>query len=192
MISRNTFFLHSPGTRPQAGGGRQFQGNLRARFTIAEVKQRTKCKACGQVGHWHKDPECPKRQQGSKEAHHLERISETEEAYFVGDLEKSEEQNDDYTEKANLPDHEAQRGVSSGKVHFAMPSDVESLIFDQGPLGSVGPETKEYYVPSSSSWIGSYTMCYFLEFRETSLLEGGRRHMMEHAPHLIQGVNALP
>ena len=32
-------------------GAKAFQGNFRAKFTIEEVKKRTRCKACNQVGH---------------------------------------------------------------------------------------------------------------------------------------------
>ena len=36
-----------------------------AKKRIDDLKRRTKCKACDQVGHWHKDPECPKQKGAS-------------------------------------------------------------------------------------------------------------------------------
>ena len=37
--------------------------------SISEKKRNSRCAACGEVGHWHKDPECPKNQRkhGSEE-----------------------------------------------------------------------------------------------------------------------------
>ena len=32
-----------------------------AKKRIKELKMRTKCRACDGVGHWHRDPECPRR-----------------------------------------------------------------------------------------------------------------------------------
>ena len=78
----------------RGGGPGRFEGNIRAKFTIEEVKKRTKCKACGQLGHWHRDPECPKRREDSKthEGHHLETLAVTSEAFFLGMLEHEHEE----------------------------------------------------------------------------------------------------
>ena len=76
-------------------GAKAFQANFRAKFTIEEVKKRTRRKACNQVGHWHRDAECPKRRGGQAasghEGHHLETVTETNEAYFLGLLEDGDQ-----------------------------------------------------------------------------------------------------
>ena len=71
----------------QARGGNQLQvtGRLRGgnyRMSLDEVKALTRCTKCQQIGHWHKDPECPKNKP-VKETHFLE----SEEAIFCGLLE---------------------------------------------------------------------------------------------------------
>ena len=42
------------------------QNRTEAKKRIEDLKRKTKCKACDQVGHWHKDPECPKGNNGPK------------------------------------------------------------------------------------------------------------------------------
>ena len=65
--------------------GRLQGGNYR--MSIEELKKVSKCKACNQVGHWHKDPQCPKNNNKTKEAHYMENLQdETEEAIFCGNL----------------------------------------------------------------------------------------------------------
>ena len=69
---------------------RAWQGQIKGKVTIEELKRRTRCKACDQVGHWHKDPECPKRKSSSSsvnEQHLLEQLPSTNEAFFMGHLE---------------------------------------------------------------------------------------------------------
>ncbi|CAE7948536.1 RE1 [Symbiodinium sp. KB8] len=51
------------------GGGRGFDSSAvkkAAEGKILLAKAKSHCAACGQRGHWHKDPECPKRQGGDK------------------------------------------------------------------------------------------------------------------------------
>ena len=71
----------------QVRGGNQLHatGRLRGgtyKMSLEEVKARTRCTRCQQIGHWHKDPECPKNKP-VKETHFLE----SEEAIFCGLLE---------------------------------------------------------------------------------------------------------
>ena len=74
----------------RGSGNKVFQGEFKGKLSIEEVKRRTRCKACGQIGHWHRDAECPQKGSataGSKprEAHHV-RIQRENEAYFIGHL----------------------------------------------------------------------------------------------------------
>eukprot|EP00435_Cladocopium_sp_Y103_P073784 s36_g45.t1 len=64
------------------------------RMTLSEAKAKSKCSKCGQVGHWHRDPECPRNQgkptsSASKEVNlvEFEQVSKTDEAIFCGHLE---------------------------------------------------------------------------------------------------------
>ena len=65
------------------------------RMTLSEAKARSKCSKCGQVGHWHKDPECPRNQGGTsssgkpKEINFVEKAIRdvSEEAIFCGHVE---------------------------------------------------------------------------------------------------------
>jgi len=71
----------------QARGGNQLHATERLRggnyrMSLEEVKSRTRCTKCQQIGHWHKDPECPKNKP-AKETLFLE----SEEAIFCGLLE---------------------------------------------------------------------------------------------------------
>ena len=56
------------------------------KVTIEALKKRTRCGICNAIGHWHK--ECPKKgQEKTNETHYVEKLSETNEAYFVNHLE---------------------------------------------------------------------------------------------------------
>ena len=71
------------------GGPKSFKGEFRGRISIEEVKQKTRCKSCGQIGHWHKDAICPNNKSASsstatKEVHFISNEPGTKEAFFVG------------------------------------------------------------------------------------------------------------
>ena len=76
--------------RPKSGNYRvKLDGNM----TLEELKAVTRCGKCKQVGHWHKDPECPRNQGAgrAKEVNFVENEPiETEEAIFCGLLEGEE------------------------------------------------------------------------------------------------------
>ena len=66
------------------------------RMSLREAKAKSKCAKCNQVGHWHRDPECPKNQGTSnnnkpKDVNYIEKktISDSEEGLFCGLLEDS-------------------------------------------------------------------------------------------------------
>ena len=77
---------------PVNGGNRgKPSGSNRYSVSIEEVRKRTKCWNCDQIGHrGHECPQCTKREKsdGSKvnAAHHLEKLEDTNEAFFVGSL----------------------------------------------------------------------------------------------------------
>ena len=62
-------------------------GGGQYRMSLEELKKNSRCSRCNQVGHWHKDPQCPKNQK-TKESHLLEtaEMDETEDAIFCGFL----------------------------------------------------------------------------------------------------------
>lgn len=57
---------------------------------VRQLKKVSKGKACNQVGRWHRDaqcPICPKNQNKTKEAHHMENVeAETGKAILCGAL----------------------------------------------------------------------------------------------------------
>ena len=64
------------------------------RMSLSEAKAKSRCAKCNQVGHWHRDPECPKNQGTSnnnkpKDVNYIEKktISDSEEGLFCGLLE---------------------------------------------------------------------------------------------------------
>ena len=73
--------------KPKAGS---YKVKLDGNMTLEELKAVTRCGKCKQVGHWHKDPECPRNQGAgrAKEVNFVENEPiETEEAIFCGLLE---------------------------------------------------------------------------------------------------------
>ena len=63
-------------------------------MSLSEAKAKSRCAKCNQVGHWHRDPECPKNQGTSnnnkpKDVNYIEKktISDSEEGLFCGLLE---------------------------------------------------------------------------------------------------------
>ena len=85
------------------------------RMSLREAKNRSTCSRCLQVGHWHKDPECPKNQTKTKEVQLVERLHEveSEEGIFCGLAEIVGHR------ATSLPDGLDERGaeeVLSGKV----------------------------------------------------------------------------
>ena len=113
---------------PSAQGGQargnqlQVTGRLRGgnyRMSLDEVKARTRCTRCQQIGHWHKDPECPKNKP-VKETHFLE----SEEAIFCGLLEQQ------------VPGETAEmRDAVADSVPKAAGVKVESVVAVQSDMG---------------------------------------------------------
>ena len=60
------------------------------RMTLSEAKAKSRCTKCQQVGHWHRDPECPHNQPGfrnkTKEVNYVVEGPQSEEAIFCGVL----------------------------------------------------------------------------------------------------------
>ena len=60
------------------------------RMTLSEAKAKSRCTKCQQVGHWHRDPECPHNQPGfrnkPKEVNYMTEGLQSEEAIFCGVL----------------------------------------------------------------------------------------------------------
>ena len=79
--------------------GRLRGGNYK--MSIEALKATSRCSKCGQVGHWHKDAQCPKNQNKkvTQETHYIERdtgSTNTEEAIFCGFLMDENEVPEDY------------------------------------------------------------------------------------------------
>lgn len=81
-----------------------FKGKFKGDLTLEEVKANSRCRACQQVGHWHKDPQCPKnRGKGgassstSREINYIEKLQgdEQSEAIFCGLLDVSKNAKDE-------------------------------------------------------------------------------------------------
>ena len=60
------------------------------KMTLSEAKAKSRCSKCKQVGHWHRDPECPHNQPGfhnkTKEVNYMVENQQSEEAIFCGVL----------------------------------------------------------------------------------------------------------
>ena len=59
-------------------------------MTLSEAKAKSRCTKCQQVGHWHKDPECPYKQSGfrnkPKQVNFVMEGPQSGEAIFCGVL----------------------------------------------------------------------------------------------------------
>ena len=155
---------------PKASTGR-FQGNLRAKFTIEEIKKKTKCKSCGQLGHWHRDAACPNNKQdkggGAREAHHLEILEETPEAFFIGLLEPTDR---DLLETAD--GDEIITCASTIESPMERPEHEQAILAEPFAFSSRndGPTSIEHYVPSdriACDVVHSYPLfdCFSLQTR---------------------------
>ena len=98
---------------PRQGGGpfgsRDRYGPIRPgtyKLSIAELKQRTRCKRCNKVGHWHKEcanPPAPGHTRDPKEAHLLEiDLEQYDDALFCHHLESAD--GEDLTEETRGAD----------------------------------------------------------------------------------------
>ena len=76
-----------------------FKGKFKGDLTLEEVKANSRCRGCQQLGHWHKDPQCPKNRMnggstsaGSKDVNYIEKLQDEEqsEAIFCGLLDMVE------------------------------------------------------------------------------------------------------
>ena len=61
MITQNLKYLQVQGVERDIRNARGFSQVGGGKKDIEYFKKVTKCKGCGQVGHWHKDKKCPKR-----------------------------------------------------------------------------------------------------------------------------------
>ena len=163
----------------QRGGNQApFRGKLKPgtyNMSLRDLKAQTQCSGCLQVGHWHRDPECPKNQNkgktGSNEAHYVEKIDEsTEEAIFCGLLEP--EQHDEpnlspgqdgrgqdrlLSEAATEPVKGVAIGVATSNFETDKPaSDVVAYMCDRS-------FTKGIEVDRGDSVSGSYCDCMIRE-----------------------------
>lgn len=150
------------------GKGTNFvKTNTDYKMTISELKKRTRCAKCRQVGHWHR--ECPNAEvnQNSKELHFMERefMCETSEAAFCGLLEsepvgamtsassaepllrEGNLSSLSETGRANLlnTDDESRARYN---IRFPLVDDVYSLFFFEGELSRNTPKID--HIPDSS------------------------------------------
>ena len=144
----------------------KLQGNLRAKFTIEEIKKKTKCKACGQLGHWHKDAVCPKNKESN--VHYIEAVSETNEAYFIGALEVLDgtdaEKLDDNTDKTIAGTTSTESPIEKPEqepatLAFSTDAILAGTRFELGETDH-GSEIAEDYVPSIHDDVVDLGMCY--------------------------------
>ena len=63
------------------------------RMSLSEAKSKSRCAKCQQIGHWHKDPECPMNKGGNNQTMKSKEVNllESEEVIFCGLLDQVEE-----------------------------------------------------------------------------------------------------
>ena len=80
--SVHAFFAKSGRPYKPKGVAREVINTSARKEKLKEIKKRTKCKACGQKGHWQGDPECPMNKNKSKSSHMAMTVSSN--SAFVG------------------------------------------------------------------------------------------------------------
>ena len=77
-------------------------------MTLSEAKAKSRCTKCQQIGHWHRDPECPHNQPGfrnkPKEVNYMVEGPQSEEAIFCGVLDCEKIGEITSTSAANTPE----------------------------------------------------------------------------------------
>ena len=68
------------------------------RVSVEELKRKTRCSVCHQIGHWHRDRECPGKAEASKEV----QLLESDEALFIHFLEYQDYKNEQQAEVHHL------------------------------------------------------------------------------------------
>ncbi|CAK8994914.1 GRF-type domain-containing protein, partial [Durusdinium trenchii] len=68
------------------------------RVSVEELKRKTRCSVCHQIGHWHRDRECPGKAGASKEV----QLLESDEALFIHFLEYQDYKNEQQAEVHHL------------------------------------------------------------------------------------------
>ena len=71
-------------------------------MSLSEAKSKSRCSKCQQVGHWHRDPECPLNKPGANQASKPKEIHlvESEEAIFCGLLDRADETDPEVTNES--------------------------------------------------------------------------------------------
>ena len=72
------------------------------RMSLSEAKSKSRCSKCQQVGHWHREPECPLNKPGANQASKPKEIHlvESEEAIFCGLLDRADETDPEVTNES--------------------------------------------------------------------------------------------
>ena len=88
------------------------------RMSLSEAKAKSRCAKCHQIGHWHKDPECPKNQGSNSNVNKTKEVNllESEEAIFCGLLEDPGESHVSHLATARTSSPESP--ASFDKDHF--------------------------------------------------------------------------
>ena len=110
-------------------------------MTIAELQKRTRCRQCGQIGHWKRDCKNPPMKPGSSSSMGTSRTNETHllentpEVHFVGSLE---------TENSNYQNLSSHGPTSSSPSEMTGTRTSEPIILWSGEKTILRTSTEDH------------------------------------------------
>lgn len=163
---------YSGGGGGPRGGMKSFRGEFRGRLSIEEIKSKTRCKSCGQVGHWHRDAECPNKNKGSSsnhanESHYLANQPGSQEAFFVGYTETRYDEKEQIIEDKTSGTMTTERAMghhdqSAFCAARELPVEEDTILLAQDH------STSAEYVPGVSNHLSTLHDLFFFEQQVSS------------------------